>query len=278
MDPSLSVTAAIVLSIAYFGTIALIALGEALAPRRALAAPLRKRWFGNLALAVLDTIAIHGTIPVSAIALSYELAGRDWGLLNAVDVPLWLAAPVAILALDLARYAFHWTVHSVPALWRVHAIHHTDLDYDFTTALRFHPVEALLSAAWTLAIVAVLGPPVGVVIAVEALFIIMSVTAHANMRLPAGVDRILRRCLVTPDLHRVHHSTSPDEANANFGTIFPFWDRLFATYVEAPALGHVRMEIGLAEHRGVECLNLTAMLLQPFRAARRIAALDRHSG
>jgi sterol desaturase/sphingolipid hydroxylase (fatty acid hydroxylase superfamily) len=278
MDTSLTVTAAIVLSVAYFGTISLIAIWEAAAPRRALATPLRLRWLGNLALAVLDTIAIRGLIPVSAIALSMAFADRGWGLFNAVDAPAWLAVTVSIAGLDLARYAFHWAVHRVPVLWRVHAVHHTDLDYDFTTALRFHPFEALLSAAWTLAVVAVLGAPPGAVIAVEALFIVMSVTAHANGRLPAGIDRFLRRVVVTPDMHRVHHSTRHDEANSNFGTIFPFWDRVFATYVEAPALGHERMEIGLAEHRGPECLTLTTMLLQPFRTDRRGETLDRTSG
>jgi sterol desaturase/sphingolipid hydroxylase (fatty acid hydroxylase superfamily) len=253
---------------AYFGTIALIAAAEAAAPRRALHAPLRARWFANIALAVLGTAAMRLLVPVTGIAFAFELGERGWGLLNAWAPPFWLAALATLLTLDFSRYALHWLLHRVPALWRLHAVHHSDIDYDFTTALRFHPAEAVVTSAWILAVIAALGPPVEALIAIEGVFIACSIATHANIRLPATLDAALRRIVVTPDLHRIHHSVRIDESNANFGTILPWWDRLFGTYRGKPALTHEAMVIGLAGSRDAAALTLPYLLLYPFRAAR----------
>lgn len=269
MDSELAGTAAFLYASAFLGAVALAATWEAAAPRRANAAPLRLRWIGNFALAAINTLVLRGLIPLSAIALSIGLGERGWGLFSALDLPFWLALPVSILSLDLGRYALHRFYHHVPLLWRVHAVHHTDLDYDFTTALRFHPFEALLATAWTFALIVALGPPVEAVIAFEAGSAAVSIAQHANAKLPASLDRLLRLVLITPDMHRVHHSTQRPETDSNFGTIFPFWDRLFATYRAAPALGHEGMRIGLDEYRDQGCLTVPSMLLQPFRTGRR---------
>ncbi len=272
MEAEPSGTAAVYYAGAYLGAITVAAIWEAAVPRRANAAPLRLRWIGNFTLTVIDTIVVRGLVPLSAIALSVALGERGWGLLNAVGLPFWPALAFSILALDLGRYAFHRVLHGVPLLWRIHAVHHTDLDYDFTTALRFHPFEVMVAIAWAFALIAVLGPPVEAVIAFETLSVAVSIAQHANATLPAALDRSLRRVVITPDMHRIHHSAQRTETDSNFGTIFPFWDRLFATYCAAPALGHERMQIGLEEHREQSCLTVSSMLLHPFRSGRRAGA------
>jgi sterol desaturase/sphingolipid hydroxylase (fatty acid hydroxylase superfamily) len=253
----------------YFGIVALIAAAEAMAPRRAAGASLRVRWSANLILTALDTAVIRLLIPVTSVALALFLAERGWGLLNAVELPYWLSFGLCLIALDLGRYTLHWLLHRVPALWRLHAVHHSDTDYDFTTALRFHPVEALLTVSWSLAVVAVLGPPVEALIVIECAFIVCSMFTHANLRLPPGFDAVLRRLIVTPDLHRIHHSAEVGESKANFGTILPWWDRLFGTYRASPRLGHETMMIGLAELRDPRALTVPRLLLAPFRLAPR---------
>jgi sterol desaturase/sphingolipid hydroxylase (fatty acid hydroxylase superfamily) len=253
----------------YFGIIALIAAAEAMSPRRAVSASLRARWSVNLVLTVLDTAAIRLLIPVTSVALALFLAERGWGLLNNVELPQWLSLGLCLIALDLGRYTLHWLLHRVPALWRLHAVHHSDTDYDFTTALRFHPLEALLTVSWSLAVVAVLGPPVEALIVIECAFIACSLFTHANVRLPPGLDALLRRLIVTPDLHRIHHSASVSESRANFGTILPLWDRLFGTYRASPGLSHETMVIGLADLRDPRALTLPRVLLAPFQPARR---------
>jgi sterol desaturase/sphingolipid hydroxylase (fatty acid hydroxylase superfamily) len=254
---------------AYFGTIALLAAAEAVLPRRAAVAPLRSRWFVNLTLTLLSTAAMRLLIPVTGIALALALAERGCGLLNAIAAPLWLAVLVCLVVLDFSRYALHWLMHRVPALWRLHQIHHSDIDYDFTTALRFHPVEAVITASWSLAVLAALGPPVPALIVTEAAFIVCSIFTHANLRLPDRLDAALRQAIVTPDLHRVHHSVRVDESNANFATILPWWDRLFGTYREQPSLSHEAMTIGLADCRDPAALTVPHLLLAPFRSLRR---------
>lgn len=274
MESGFTGSTAYLYAVVYLGAITVAAIWEAAAPRRANAAPLRLRWIGNFALAVIDTVAVRGLIPLSIIAFSIATGDRGWGLLNLVELPIWSAVVVSIFALDLSRYVFHRLHHQVPVLWRVHAVHHTDLDYDFTTALRFHPIEALIATAWAFALIAALGPPVEAVIAYEVVSAAVSIAQHANAKLPSSLDRLLRLVLVTPDVHRIHHSAQRQETDSNFGTVFPFWDRLFATYRAAPALGHERMQIGLEEYRDRSCLTVPAMLLHPFRAGRRTGALE----
>jgi len=248
---------------AYLGAITVAAVWESAAPLRASGAPLRLRWIGNFAVAAIDTVAIKALVPLSAVAFAIVVGDRGWGVLNVISLPFWAAFALAILALDLGRYGFHRLHHHLPLLWRVHAVHHSDLDYDFTTAFRFHPIEALIGVAWTFALIALLGPSV----------------QHANAKMPPAIDRLLRQVLITPDMHRVHHSARREETDSNFGTVFPFWDRLFGTYLHGPASGHKGMRIGLDEYRDESCLTVRSMLLQPFRTApAEVAAITPRSG
>jgi sterol desaturase/sphingolipid hydroxylase (fatty acid hydroxylase superfamily) len=256
--------AAAVYGATFFGIIAVTALAEAWRPRRALGAPLLRRWAGSCALAILDTALVRLLAPISALGLAALCAEHGWGLFNRLDLPSAVSFAASLLLLDLGRYALHYALHRVPLLWRMHEVHHADPDFDFTTALRFHPLEAVAAMAVALAIVAALGPPVEAVLISEMLVIGTSILAHGNIALPPALDRILRRCLVTPDMHRVHHSTEPREANVNFGSILPWWDRAFGTYVEAPHAGHAGMTIGLAGGAKPHHLSLRWMLFSPF--------------
>jgi sterol desaturase/sphingolipid hydroxylase (fatty acid hydroxylase superfamily) len=242
-----------------------MALWELLAPRRILAHARARRWPANLGIVVLDTLLVRLILPTAAVGLAVVAAERGWGLLNQLQLPVWLAFVLAVLALDLLIYVQHVLFHAVPALWRLHRMHHADLDFDVTTGARFHPVEILLSAGIKLAAVAALGPSALAVLVFEVLLNATAMFNHGNVRLPAGVDRWLRWIAVTPDMHRVHHSIATRETNRNFGFNLPWWDRLFGTYLAQPAAGHERMTIGISQFRDPAELRLHRMLLQPFR-------------
>jgi sterol desaturase/sphingolipid hydroxylase (fatty acid hydroxylase superfamily) len=173
------------------------------------------------------------------------LPGDGWGLLNHFQVPFAIAVPLAVIAMDFVIWLQHVMVHAVPALWRLHRVHHADLDYDVTTGARFHPLEIILSMLIKFATIVVLGPPVVAVVIFEVLLNATAMFNHGNIRLPAGLDRVLRWVVVTPDMHRVHHSVEDDETNSNFGFNLPWWDRLFGTYRDQPRAGHVGMTIGI---------------------------------
>jgi len=260
---------------AYFGAIALAAIWEWAAPKRALGASLRRRWGGNIAVTVLDTVAIRLAFPVAGIAFALLMAERGVGLFNTVEAPLWLAVVVTVLAYDVCRYAVHRLLHTVPALWRLHGMHHTDQDYDFTTGLRFHPFESLVTTGAMLLPIAALGAPAEAVLVSEALFIVSAMMSHANVRIPARAERLLRLLFVTPDMHRVHHSADRRETDSNYGTMLPWWDRLFGTYVAQPAAGHEGMTIGLGAYRDAKHLGLGWMLAFPFLRANGDAAAPR---
>lgn len=259
---------------AFLGVLAAMALWEVAAPRRRREIPRLIRWTNNLALVVLDTLILRLAFPVLAVGVALTAGDRNWGLLNAFDVPAWLAIPAAIVVLDLAIYLQHVLFHAVPALWRLHRMHHADLEFDVTTGLRFHPVEIVLSMAIKLAVVAALGAPAVAVLVFEVLLNATAMFNHANIRLPAGVDRVLRLFVVTPDMHRVHHSVVPAETNSNFGFSLPWWDRLLGTYRAQPAAGHDGMTIGLRRFRGRRELWLDRMLLQPLRGDAGGGAFD----
>ena len=197
-----------------------------------------------------------------------------WGLFNALDLPLWLAALLSILLLDLVIYFQHVLFHAVPGLWRLHRMHHADLEFDVTTGLRFHPVEIVLSMVIKLAAVAALGAPAVAVLLFEVVLNATALFNHANIRLPAGVDRVLRWVIVTPDMHRVHHSVIPVETNSNFGFNLPWWDRLLGTYRAQPQAGHAGMTIGIEQFRTRRDLWLDRMLVQPLRGPANGGALD----
>jgi len=251
---------------AFFGIFALMALWELRAPRRPLTVSKAVRWGSNLGLVVLNTFLLRLLFPVAAVGLAATAAAQGWGLLNHFAVPFWVAVPLAVITMDLAIWLQHVMVHAVPALWRLHRVHHADLDYDLTTGARFHPIEIVLSMLIKFAVILVLGPPVVAVILFEVILNGMAMFNHGNVRLPEWLDHRLRWVFVTPDMHRVHHSVEADEANSNFGFNLSWWDRLLGTYRESPRAGHLGMTIGIDDHRDPrEVDSLPGMLALPFR-------------
>ena len=250
---------------AFFAIFALMAVWEAAAPRRTRLYPRRVRWLGNLGLVMLDSVVLRLIFPMAGVAFATLAHSRGWGLLNAFALPDWLAFALAVVALDLAIYLQHVMFHAVPALWRLHRVHHADPDFDVTTGARFHPIEIVLSMLIKFAVIAVLGAPATAVLVFEVLLNATAMFNHANLRLPAGVERILRRFVVTPDMHRIHHSMEVAEANSNFGFNLPWWDRLFGTYRAAARLPQERMAIGIEGLTGdPRCVRLPGLLGIPF--------------
>jgi len=249
----------------FVAVLAAIAAWEAAAPRRPQTVSRQVRWPNNLGIVVLDTLLVRVAFPTAAVGLALVAEARDWGLMNVLPVPGWVAVVVSVVLLDLAIYLQHVLFHAVPALWRLHRMHHADLEFDVTTGLRFHPLEILVSMGIKLATVAALGPPAVAVLIFEVLLNATSMFNHGNVRIPAGLDRVLRWVVVTPDMHRVHHSVVRNETNSNFGFNLPWWDRLLGTYRAQPAAGHDAMVIGIEQFREVRDLRLDRMLLQPWR-------------
>ena len=253
---------------AFFGTFALVAIWEAVAPRRVRLVPRRTRWLHNLALVVLNSLLLRVLFPVAAVEFAVLAAGRGWGLLNAIEVPFWWQLALSVIALDFAIYLQHVLFHAVPLLWRVHRIHHADPDIDVTTGARFHPIEIVLSMTIKFAAIALLGTPAAAVLVFEVLLNAAATFNHANLRLPESVDRFLRWMLVTPDMHRIHHSIEAFEANSNFGFNLPWWDRVFGTYRAHAHLPQESMAIGVAGITGSEnAIKLSGLLIIPFAEA-----------
>ena len=252
----------------FAAVLALLMTWELMAPRRPLTVDRWRRWPGNVGVVVIDALLLRILFPTAAVGLAMVAEANGWGLLNLVAVPNWLAMLVAIILLDLIIYAQHVLFHAVPVLWRMHRMHHADLDIDVTTGIRFHPVEILLSMVIKLGAVVALGAPALGVMIFEVLLNATSMFNHSNIRLPASIDRQLRRILVTPDMHRVHHSIVARETHSNFGFNLPWWDRLFGTYRAQPAAGHEAMTIGLPIFRDPSELRLDRMLMQPLRQDR----------
>ena len=242
----------------------LLAGGEALIPRRARSVVRPWRWPTNLTLVALNTLIIRALLPLTAVGMALIAEQRGWGLLHAVGpIPSVLAVPVAIVLLDLAIYLQHVLFHAVPILWRVHRMHHADIDVDVTTGSRFHPIEIFLSLLIKFVTIGALGASPLAVLLFEALLNVGSLFSHANLRLLSWLDRALRLVVVTPDMHRVHHSASGVETNTNFGFTFPWWDHLCGTYRAQPAAGHEAMTVGLTCFRDPKYLRLDRTLLQP---------------
>ena len=278
MSETILATEATIRLVIFLGVLAAMALWEVAAPRRRRDIPRVIRWTNNLALVVVDTIILRLSFPILAVGLAVMAEDRGWGLFNNLDVPVWVAIIVSMLLLDLAIYLQHVMFHAVPGLWRLHRMHHADLDFDATTGLRFHPVEILISMGIKLAVVAALGPPGIAVLLFEVILNATALFNHANIDLPRHVDRVLRLFVVTPDMHRVHHSVDPRETNSNYGFNLPWWDRLLGTYIAQPAKGHAGMEIGIEQFRTQRDLWLDQMLAQPFRGPASGYALDPNSG
>lgn len=251
----------------FFTFFAAVGLWELWAPQRALTVHKALRWASNLGLVALNTLLLRLLFPVAAAGFAAWFGTQGWGLLNHLQVPFWLAMPPAVIALDGVIWLQHRMFHAVPVLWRLHRVHHADLDYDLTTGSRFHPIEMVLSMLIKLAAIAILGAPAVAVVAFEVLLSSAALFNHGNIRLPVGLDRVLRWFSVTPDMHRVHHSVAPDETNSNFGFNLPWWDRLFGTYRAQPRAGQAGMVIGLPGHTALrEVARLDGMLCMPLKA------------
>ncbi len=249
----------------FIGILVVMAVWELFRPRRRLTVSKPLRWANNLGLVFLNGALVKLVFPVASIGVAALAAQHQWGLFNLVDVPPLVAIAGSIVLLDFIIWLQHVMVHAIPVLWRLHRVHHADLDYDVTTGARFHPLEILLSMGIKFTAIVLLGVPVIAVIAFEIILNATAMFNHANVRLPAAVDRVLRWFVVTPDMHRVHHSVEDHEANSNFGFNLPWWDRLFGTYKAQPDAGHERMTIGIRAIRSVRrCAWLDGMLLIPF--------------
>ncbi|MGJ8545784.1 MAG: sterol desaturase family protein [Sulfitobacter sp.] len=251
----------------FLGLFALFALLETCAPRRARRHTRRRRWATNWAITLANTAMLRALalgMPLLAVGAAIDAGHSGWGLLNALNWPAWIEITLALLALDLAIWAQHLVTHKIPLLWRLHRVHHADLDLDVTTAIRFHPVEIALSMLLKIALIYLLGPSALAVILFEILLNGTAMFNHANIHLPLPLDRALRLVLVTPDMHRVHHSVQRAEHDSNYGFSLSLWDRLFGTYIAQPKQGHDAMQIGL-QWQDDGPTRLGWSLLLPFR-------------
>ncbi|MEC9344072.1 MAG: sterol desaturase family protein [Pseudomonadota bacterium] len=249
----------------FVGLFVVFAALELVAPRRELRPVKAKRWLTNWTIVVLDSVLVRLLFKSAAVGGALWAQSRGIGLFNMIAVPAWLAVAVSFVVLDFAIWLSHLASHKIPFLWRIHRMHHSDVDIDVSTAIRFHPIEIVLSMVWKYAVVIALGAPALSVLIFEIVLNGGALFNHANMRLPARLDGLLRLVVVTPDMHRVHHSSDPDETNSNYGFNLSVWDRMFATYVPQPALGHDGMQIGLKQWQDEKPARLDWTLMVPFR-------------
>jgi sterol desaturase/sphingolipid hydroxylase (fatty acid hydroxylase superfamily) len=262
MDPSLEIALRLTCTALVF---AALAGWEALAPRRTLAVGRLRRWPNNIGVLVVDGLLVRLLIPTAVVGAALYAAGHGLGLFHWLNLRLSVAAVLGFLILDFAIWAQHWAFHHVPMLWRLHRMHHADLDVDVTTGVRFHPIEILISLAIKIAVVIAFGIPPLAVFVFEVVLNATSMFNHSNVRMPAWIDRIVRLVVVTPDMHRVHHSVVRKETDSNFGFNLPWWDWIFRTYRREPQAGHDGMTLGLPTFRDARELRLDRMLTQPFR-------------
>lgn len=256
----------------FAGVLVLMAALEAAFPRKDRTQPRARRWLTNGGFVVIDALALRLVLPVLAVGMAGIAAQNGWGLFNNVALPFWLEIALAFVILDLLIYVQHVATHKISLLWRLHKVHHADRDIDATTGVRFHPVEIVLSMMYKLVCVIILGAPALAVFLFEVALNAAALFNHANVRLPSGVDRIVRRVIVTPDMHRVHHSVHRQETDSNYGFFLSVWDRMFRTYVAAPRDGHDAMTIGLSDHQDEKPSQFFWSLWLPFRPVSRPAA------
>jgi sterol desaturase/sphingolipid hydroxylase (fatty acid hydroxylase superfamily) len=265
--------------VACFGAIfAAVALAEIAMPRRRLTTSKRQRWSANIGIVVIDTMVLRLFFPAGAVGVAIWVQRQGWGLLSGVQWPAGLEILLAIIFLDLVVYLQHVMFHAVPTLWRVHMMHHADMDFDLTTGTRFHPVEILVSMGIKAGAILAIGAAPSAVLLFEMLLNGTAMFNHGNFMIPAKVDRLLRWLVVTPDMHRVHHSIFPNETNSNYGFNLPWWDRLMGTYKPQPRLGHDGMTIGLRQFRDPGALGLGDLLRMPFVGKQGAYAINRKSG
>lgn len=250
--------------LAFLSIFALLALAEAVWPRRQLTVAKVQRWQANIGVIIADSLVVRLFAPVAPITLAAMALSQGWGLFNLLGVTGWVELIAGLIILDLIIYLQHRLFHRIPLLWRMHRMHHTDLDLDVSTGTRFHPFEIIISLLIKMAAVLLFGISPLTVLLFEIILNATSMFNHANLALPGPVDRWLRLVLVTPDMHRVHHSVLPKETDSNFGFCQPWWDRLLGTYREQPREGHLGMTIGLREFRDPTRLSLWQLLKIPF--------------
>jgi sterol desaturase/sphingolipid hydroxylase (fatty acid hydroxylase superfamily) len=250
---------------AFAAVLAVMAAWELLWPRRSRTLSRRGRWPANLGIVALNTVIVRALVPAAAVGIAVSAQNHGWGLLNQYGFATWVAVAAGVILLDLAIYLQHAMFHAIPALWRLHRMHHADLDIDVSTGLRFHPIEIILSMLIKIAVVILVGVPPIAVVAFEVVLNATSMFNHSNAAMPGWLDRIVRLLVVTPDMHRVHHSVLRHETDSNFGFNLPWWDRLFGTYRPKPQAGHDRMTIGLPIFRDPRELRLDRLITQPFR-------------
>jgi sterol desaturase/sphingolipid hydroxylase (fatty acid hydroxylase superfamily) len=262
----------------FLGTLGVVALWEYVSPRRDLRASMRVRWSGNFGLLLINSGLSWMVYPGFGIGAAIVASGQGWGVLRLFEMPYWLQFLTAIVLLDLGHFGIHYLFHRVPVLWRMHRLHHTDQDFDYSTAVRFHPGEALLEHGANLAVILLVGPPLLAVMLFALSYLLTTFWVHGNLRMPGNCDRLIRRVLVTPDMHRTHHSQVAAETNSNYGGLFSCWDRLFGTYVDAPKAGHEGMAIGLPEFLDQRHIRLGWMLANPWLDPQQTDEAARESG
>lgn len=264
MEPTLLAYQGTLLGCAFWLSLAVVASWEWIAPRRELTASLRIRWVSNFGVWLIGDLATRWVFPLFGVAWALYVADRGWGLFHLLSLPAWLAVAISLPTLDLFRYGKHRLYHWLRPLWRLHRVHHADLDCDVTAGVRFHPIEGLADTAFALAVIAVLGVPPVAVLVDQLLSLASGPFTHGNVRIPARWEGLLRLVFVTPEMHRVHHSAVARETDSNFSTLYSWWDRLFGTYVDQPAEGHERMTLGLRRFRDRKHMLLPWLLIQPF--------------
>ena len=261
---------------AFLGVFAILAAGEIFLPRRRLKTSKGRRWLANLTIVALNPLSVALVYPILPVGVALLASEQSWGLLNQWSLPYWFEVLVGVVTLDLVIYAQHVLHHAIPLLWRLHMVHHADLDFDMTTGLRFHPIEIIVSMAIKLSAVAALGVSPLAVLIFEVALNATSMFNHSNIRLPKKIDRVLRLLVVTPDMHRVHHSVVIRETNSNYGFNLSWWDRLLGTYKDQPAKGHTDMVIGLSQFRNPQKLSLLRLLSLPFAGDPGRVPINRH--
>lgn len=249
----------------FAGILLILILWELISPRRDLRTAKSGRWITNLGISAIDTITLRLIFGAGAYGLAVVGSEKGWGLFHHIQMPTWTVVVLSVLLLDFVIYLQHVVFHAIPLFWRIHRVHHTDLDLDVTSGIRFHPIEIVLSMCIKAALVLALGIPALAVLIFEVILNAASMFNHGNIGIPLGVDRIVRLFVITPDMHRVHHSVIIKETNSNFGFSHPWWDRLLGTYRASPEKGHLDMVLGLANYRDEKKLGLPSLLMIPFR-------------
>lgn len=251
----------------FIGVLAVMILWEVIAPRRQILISRWQRWSANFALSILSMLLMRITIATAALWAANTAMANNWGLLHLVDLPVVLSFVISLVLLDLAIYGQHRASHQWKWLWRLHKVHHTDLDFDVTTAIRFHPIEIFISMAYKVICILIIGVNPIAVLMFEIILSSCALFNHSNIRIPLAIDKVIRLLLVTPDMHRVHHSVIQTETDSNYGFSISIWDRLFNSYTAQPQQGHIDMKIGLTEYQHREDVGVSKLLLMPFKRA-----------